>query len=401
MQVSIETIIKKTYIFALFAFALSACIVMQEQEADGGGDISKYIIALTAIVWFTFPLRTLQKGYIFERPSTPIIAFNSYLLWVIIISVIMPGSNNTLTAYINSIIWVVLPFLIFNSSYYYTLHIGIDKSVENALVGISALFILTYFSFYDVDNILLNVHLGSSYYALYILPIALLKPSKVIKTISIIAVSFAIFSSVKRGGVMALAIGILSYIITQQLVSSKSKFSRFIIGVSFLLIFACIFAYIGSLGGNNIFERFETIQEDQGSGRTEVWEEAWRLINNQGIISYIIGNGFNTVVENSYLSLSAHDDYLEAWFDFGLTGVLFYTTAIILYFAKTISCIIKKRTYAPEMMFLASIIIVLSTISHIAIYYWFNIVLLDIAIFIGKSDRDDKASTVSLHNYIK
>lgn len=394
MQVSIETIIKKTYIFALIAFALSACIVMQEQEADGGGDISKYIIALTTIVWFIFPIRTFQKGYLFEKPSGTILAFNLYLLWVIIICVIMPGSNNTLTTYINSIIWVVLPFLIFNSSYYYTLHLGTDKNLENTLVGISVLFILTYFSFYDVDNILLNVHLGSSYYALYILPIALLKPSKVVRITCIIAVSLAIFSSVKRGGVMALALGILTYIITQQIVSSRSKFSRIIIGVSILLIFVCIFAYIGSLGGNNIFERFETIQEDQGSGRTEVWEEAWRLINNQGVFNYIVGNGFNTVVENSYLVLSAHDDYLEAWFDFGIIGVLFYTIAIILFFVKTISCIIKKRTYAPEMMFLASIIIVLSTISHIAIYYWFNVVLLDIAIFIGKSDRDDRVQTI-------
>lgn len=395
MQVSIETIIKKTYIFALIAFALSACIVMQEQEAESGGGLSKYIIAATAIVWLIFPIRTLQKGYLFEMPSTTLIAFNLYLLWVIIICVTMPGSNNTFTTYINSIIWVILPFLIFNSSYYYTLHIGIDKGLENTLVGIIVLFILTYFSFYDVDNILLNVHLGSSYYALYILPIALLKPSKVIRTACIIAVSLAIFSSVKRGGVMALALGILSYIITQQIVSTRSKFSKLIIGVSILLVFVCIFAYIGSLGGNNIFERFETIQEDQGSGRTEVWEEAWRLINNQSIISYIIGNGFNTVIENSYLVLSAHDDYLEAWFDFGLIGVLFYITAIIFYFVKTISCTIKKRAYAPEMMFLASIIIVLSTISHIAIYYWFNVILLDIAIFIGKSDRDDNASTIS------
>lgn len=390
MQISKDTIISKSYILALIAFAMSACFVMREQEADGASEISKYVIALVSIIWLAFPMLTLQKGYIFEKPSFVITAFNIYLFWVVIISTIMPGHNDTTTSYINSIIWVILPILIFNTSYYYVLHKGTNGTLESSFVYITGLFVITYFSFFDLDNILLNIHLGSSYYALYILPIALIKPSITTRLISIITVSLAIFSSVKRGGVMALALGLLAYIITQQIVSKRNKFSKVIIGIAILLIFACIFFYIGTLGDNNIFERFETIQEDQGSGRTEVWEEAWRLINDQGFGNYLIGNGFNMVVENSFLLLSAHNDYLEAWFDFGLIGVLLYSIAILGYLRITFLCVLRKRKYAPEMVLLASIIIVLSLISHIAIYYWFNVILLDIAILIGKSDKDDR-----------
>lgn len=396
MQISKDTIISKSYILALIAFAMSACFVMREQEADGASEVSKYVIALVSIIWLAFPMLTLQKGYIFEKPSVVITAFNIYLFWVVIISTIMPGHNDTTTSYINSIIWVILPILIFNTSYYYVLHKGTNGTLESCFVYITGLFVITYFSFFDLDNILLNIHLGSSYYALYILPIALIKPSITTRLISIITVSLAIFSSVKRGGVMALALGLLAYIITQQIVSKRNKFSKVIIGIAILLIFACIFFYIGTLGDNNIFERFETIQEDQGSGRTEVWEEAWRLINNQGFGNYLIGNGFNTVVENSFLLLSAHNDYLEAWFDFGLIGVLLYSIAILGYLRITFLCVLRKRKYAPEMVLLASTIIVLSLISHIAIYYWFNVILLDIAILIGKSDRDDKEQKINI-----
>lgn len=396
MQISKDTIISKSYILALIAFAMSACFVMREQEADGASEVSKYVIALVSIIWLVFPMLTLQKGYVFEKPSWVIIAFNIYLFWVVIISTIMPGHNDTTTSYINSIIWVILPILIFNTSYYYVLHKGTNGILESCLVYITGLFVITYFSFFDLDNILLNIHLGSSYYALYILPIALIKPSITTRLISIITVSLAIFSSVKRGGVMALALGLLAYIITQQIVSKRNKFSKVIIGIGILLIFACIFFYIGTLGDNNIFERFETIQEDQGSGRTEVWEEAWRLINDQGFASYLIGNGFNTVVENSFLLLSAHNDYLEAWFDFGLIGVLLYSIAILGFLRMTFLCVLRKRKYAPEMVLLASIIIVLSLISHIAIYYWFNVILLDIAILIGKSDRDDREQKINI-----
>lgn len=396
MQISKDTIISKSYFLALIAFAMSACFVMREQEADGASEVSKYVIALVSIIWLAFPMLTLQKGYIFEKPSFVIIAFNIYLFWVVIISTIMPGHNDTTTSYINSIIWVILPILIFNTSYYYVLHKGTNGTLESCFVYITGLFVITYFSFFDLDNILLNIHLGSSYYALYILPIALIKPSTTTRLLSIITVSLAIFSSVKRGGVMALALGLLAYIITQQIVSKRNKFSKVIIGIAILLIFACIFFYIGTLGDNNIFERFETIQEDQGSGRTEVWEEAWRLINDQGFGNYLIGNGFNTVVENSFLLLSAHNDYLEAWFDFGLIGVLLYSIAILGYLRITFLCVLRKRKYAPEMVLLASIIIVLSLISHIAIYYWFNVILLDIAILIGKSDKDDREQKINM-----
>lgn len=383
MLISKEKISKGYFYAALLAFAGSACVVMRNQESDDGGSYTKYIIALAAFIWIYFPIKTLKKGYTFELPSFPIAMFNLYLLWVLTVTIIQPGNNDTITSYLNSIIWSVFPILILNATYYFVLHKGTSMTLLRCFAISGAMFILTYFSFYDTDNILMNVHLGSSYYALYILPIIIIYPSKTIKAIGVIAISVAVFSSVKRGGVLALALGMLAYIITSQIVSPKSKLTRITIGVSILLIFASVFIYIGTMGDNNIFERFETIQEDNGSGRTEVWEEAWRLINSQGILTYIAGNGFNTVVENSRLVLSAHDDYLEAWFDFGLIGLVLYVVSILCVFIQTVVSIYKKRDYAPAMALLSSILLVLSSISHIAIYYWFNIVILDIAYFFG------------------
>ena len=157
-----------------------------------------------------------------------------------------------------------------------------------------------------------------------------------------------------------------------------------------LVSFVVVFVYIGTMGDNNIFERFETIQEDKGSGRTDVWEEAWRLINNQGVFTYITGNGFNSVVRNSRYVLSAHNDYLEAWFDFGLIGMLLYVMAILFLFTDILKCLKSKKEYAPAMTVLGVLIMVLTMISHIAIYYWFNIVVLCIAYFEGRYDREKR-----------
>lgn len=393
MLLSKGKIITAYYYIALIAFALSACAVMFEQESSGGIAYTNFIIAFAFMVWSVFVLRPFTKDYLIEIPSKTIIFFNLYMAWVLLVTAINPVGVKGISSYLNSLFWSTFPILILNSTYYFVLHKGDSRWLKIIFLVITALFLLTYYSFYDVDNILMNVHLGSSYYSLYMLPLVLVYPSKIGKTCLTIIVSLAVFSSVKRGGVLALALAIIAYIITNQLVSKQGKFKKIIIGFCVLTAFIAIFAYIGTMGDNNIFERFESIQEDNGSGRTDVWAEAWRLITEQGIFTYFVGNGFNTVVHNSRYVLSAHNDYLEAWFDFGLIGMLLYIISLCLLFKDIFECLKTKKEYAPAMSVLGALIIVLTMISHIAIYYWFNVIVLCIAYFEGRYNREKRQLT--------
>lgn len=393
MLLSKGKIITAYYYIALIAFALSACAVMFEQESSGGIAYTNFIIAFAFMVWSVFVLRPFTKDYLIEIPSKTIIFFNLYMAWVLLVTAINPVGVKGISSYLNSLFWSAFPILILNSTYYFVLHKGDSRWLKIIFLVITALFLLTYYSFYNVDNILMNVHLGSSYYSLYMLPLVLVYPSKIGKTCLTIIVSLAVFSSVKRGGVLALALAIIAYIITNQLVSKQGKFKKIIIGFCVLTAFIAIFAYIGTMGDNNIFERFESIQEDNGSGRTDVWAEAWRLITEQGIFTYFVGNGFNTVVHNSRYVLSAHNDYLEAWFDFGLIGMLLYIISLCLLFKDIFECLKTKKEYAPAMSVLGALIIVLTMISHIAIYYWFNVIVLCIAYFEGRYNREKRQLT--------
>lgn len=393
MLLSKQKIITAYYYMALIAFALSACAVMFDQESSDGIAYTNFIIAFAFMVWSIFVLRPFTKNYLIEIPSKTILFFNVYMLWVLLVTTINPAGVEGVSSYINSLFWSALPILILNSTYYFVLHKGDSKWLKMTFLVITALFLLTYYSFYDVDNILMNVHLGSSYYSLYMLPLVLIYPSKIGKTCWTIIISLAVFSSVKRGGVLALALAMLAYIITNQLVSKQGKFTKIIIGFCVLTAFIAIFAYIGTMGDNNIFERFESIQEDNGSGRTDVWNEAWRLINNQGVFTYFVGNGFNTVVHNSRYVLSAHNDYLEAWFDFGFIGMTLYIISLLLLFKDIFKCLKAKKEYAPAMSVLGVLVVVLTMISHIAIYYWFNVIVLCIAYFEGRYNREKRQLT--------
>lgn len=390
MFLSKEKLLVAYYYIALIAFALSACVVMFDQESDSGFAQKNVILLFVFCVWSVFGLRLFVKDYLIEVPSKTVFFFNIYMLWVLLITAIVPAQEGGFLTFLADLIWSALPILIFNTTYYFVLHKGDKKGLKTIFLVITVMFLLTYYSFYDIDNILLNVHLGSSYYSLYILPLVLVYPSKTVRTAMVVIICIAVFSSVKRGGVLALALAMLFYIITNQLVSKQGKFSKIIIGSCMLSAFIAVFVYIGTMGGNDVFERFEGIQDDNGSGRTDVWAETWRLISNQDAFSFFIGNGFNTVVKNSRLILSAHNDYLEAWFDFGLIGFFLYVISMILLFNDIFKCLKAKKEYASAMSVVGALIMVLSMISHIAIYYWFNVVVLCIAYFEGCYNRDKR-----------
>lgn len=390
MFLSKEKLLVLYYYIALIAFALSACAVMFDQESDSGFAQKNVILVLVFLVWSIFVLRIFVKDYFIEIPSKTVFFFNIYMLWVLLITAIIPAQEGGLPTFLVSLIWSALPFLIFNTTYYFVLHKGDKKELKITFLVITVLFLLTYYSLYDTDNILLNVHLGSSYYSLYMLPLVLVYPSKTVRISMIVIICLAVFSSVKRGGVLALALAMLFYIISNQIVSKQGKFTKIIIGFCMFCAFVSVFAYIGTMGDNDVFERFENIQEDNGSGRTEVWAETWHLICNQGAFSFFIGNGFNSVVNNSRLVLSAHNDYLEAWFDFGLIGFFLYLISVVLLFVDILKCLRAKKEYASAMTAIGALILVLSMISHIAIYYWFNVVVLCIAYFEGRYDREKR-----------
>lgn len=99
------------------------------------------------------------------------------------------------------------------------------------------------------------------------------------------------------------------------------------------------------------------------------------------------------MVHNSRYVLSAHNDYLEAWFDFGLIGMLLYIISLCLLFKDIFECLKTKKEYAPAMSVLGALIIVLTMISHIAIYYWFNVIVLCIAYFEGRYNREKRQLT--------
>lgn len=393
MTISVEKLISYTFYVALFIFAASACYIMYGQESYNGGAHITIITFATLVSWIALIfLRFSLKGLVINWPSKIILLYSIYGMWAIIITTLSGIENPKEKELLLNVMTMTLPLVVMNAVYYYILHYGNSRFLHWSFVAISGMFLVTYISIFDISNLLDNIHLGASYYMLFLLPLVLTHPSKAIKIACIVITALAVFSSIKRAGIMSVVLSVFTFIIIGQVVANHSKKRNFIVGVIFLSLFVGALIFVTTIDDLNIIERFENIGKDNGSGRAVVWNEAWRLINNQDVSSYIIGNGYNEVLKHSRFNLSAHDDYLEAWYDFGLIGLILYVSAVgslIVFCFKTIR---EKYVYAPQVSMLTVIVIIQSLLSHIAIYFWMSVVVMNIGFFAAHYDRTQQRS---------
>ena len=113
-----------------------------------------------------------------------------------------------------------------------------------------------------------------------------------------------------------------------------------------------------------------------------------KMISEVSMASLLVGEGYNAVLANSPLSFSAHNDFLEILYDYGIIGFVIYLFAIASVIWYALKMVLQKSPYAPNMVMMLVIYLILSLISHIAIYFWMSIVMLTFAYLIGNYERD-------------
>lgn len=180
----------------------------------------------------------------------------------------------------------------------------------------------------------------------------------------------------KRSAMVAIALVLLIEWIRYMKKNSRSKFRTIIISVfSAVVLAGAVFAVESALGISFI-ERFQGIEEDGGSGRTEAFIQVSFRYSQLSLEDKLFGCGHNAVRIEDFVSLdfskdealSAHNDFLEVLYDYGLIGLVLYLLfifqiiALARYWRKT-----DKDHYYPMLGSLA-VFLVMSMVSHLVIY---------------------------------
>ena len=389
MRLSTRTIERTYYHFALIVFGIGASMFMHEQDnALESSGHTALIGAFVFVVWFMFSMSLYKKVPVFPRPDRVIAFYSLYFLWVISVAFFLDITVQVKDA-ISHFFQMSIPMLVLIVSYYHTLYNDCRKSDRHFYCIVAVILAVMYFKIWTIQNLFEEQHLGTAYYLLFALPLILINPSKIIKTMGLLMVTIIVFSSVKRGGILALFLGLFAYIIIRQRIGKGNKWLNYLITVCSISGVLGIFFFLAMFGETSILERFENVGNDEGSGRTLVWAEAWRLIQKGDAFEFFIGHGHNTVVRDSIFALSAHNDYLEAWHDYGLIGMILYILAVVSLVAATYKSVRMKHPYSPAFCINVVNVILLSMVSHVAMYFWMSIVMLSTGVILGKIDHDE------------
>ena len=212
-------------------------------------------------------------------------------------------------------------------------------------------------------------HMGTAYWILFLLPVLLYTPYKWLRYAGLVLVGAVLFASFKRGGILAFGCGLFAYLFVKEILIGR-KISKLMYFVIALFALATIFLVVDNALDNLFSERFLNIKNDGGSNRDQVWATTWQMIQQSDFENLLFGHGYNSVLTNSPLGLSAHNDFLECIYDFGLFGSLFYFMLHISLIRQIFRNIRLRNPEAAIMAFTYSFFLILSLMSHVLIYPW-------------------------------
>ncbi len=244
----------------------------------------------------------------------------------------------------------------------------------NGILVVYLLLTLFYYKNYQ-NNIFIDIESqsNSAYTLLYFTPILLCHEKKIIRYLVLILTGLALIFSLKRSGLISFALATVVYFYISVFIINKKKNKLLLIclltlGILFSL---SIVQYYFSDRTEILIKRFEDLGSEGGSGRDIIYQSTWDMIAKNDILSTLVGHGYNSVARDSVFKLSAHNDYLEIMYDYGMFALLCLLIYIVQFFRYIIILIRKQSEYAATVAFTLSIILINSNFSHIFFYDWY------------------------------
>ena len=212
--------------------------------------------------------------------------------------------------------------------------------------------------------------ISTAYYTLFFLPFALLSQKKVIKWGGTVLVLYTLLLCMKRTGFIAFVVGIVIYILVEYRSAPKGSKKRAFVLLSGLLALTAMYFFImeNTRGTFSVIDRLLSTGQTSNEGREDVWPVVISMIRHSDIIALIFGHGFDTVIENSPLALSAHCDFLEVIYDYGVSGLLLYLTFYKRLWNGFIKMYRQGSELAAPMSFTFVTAFVVSLFSHLIIF---------------------------------
>lgn len=164
------------------------------------------------------------------------------------------------------------------------------------------------------------------YFFLLTVPALLLTPQKRQRYFLLILATFVAFISMKRSMILAFAL-FWGLVELKDLLSRGKKKYAIILSVVMIIATYGSFTVADDLTNGRLIERLNSEDKANGdvtNGREAIYLVTIEMINSSSLDHLILGNGHNAVRHDSIMEKSAHNEFLEIIYDYGVIILLIY-----------------------------------------------------------------------------
>lgn len=207
------------------------------------------------------------------------------------------------------------------------------------------------------------------FFVLCIFPWILLNRKKTVRTIGTLILLLLCILSLKRSAIIMAILISATFFYFEYLKRIKSVHTLVsTMAIAFGMVLLLLVA--NQRLDNMAMERMQSMSEDSGSGRTDRWATSLFLFSiEKNPIKIIFGHGFCAVEQAiGEESASAHNDFLEVLYDYGIIGLLLYLTIHICLIRRMIFLIRSKAFLRTSYTASYIIFFVMTMVSHLVIY---------------------------------
>lgn len=281
------------------------------------------------------------------------------VLWVLIMPFVMFISHSSFGVSVFTILWPLLFEMTYLCSYCSRSYVSTIRIVFIAVC-------LAGLAFYLPTRINIFKQTNTIYFCFLTLPWLLLYRNKRTTLLLLILFSFLALISLKRSVILCTVLIWMFYYL--EYVKKKNIL---ILVISFIVIvFTTSFLYnvVDDRLHGKLTERVTREETDEGHDRLAIWELTISMIQSSSNEKLILGHGYAGVRNDSFLDISAHNDFLEIIYDYGLIIFVLYF-GLWIYIIRRCIYLFKQKSplYLPYSVSL-SIMVIMSMVSQLLPY---------------------------------
>lgn len=345
------------YLFLLvfFAFTLSF-MEFQNYSMTGEEGGSRYwlmrIILVLDLVCITILFAAIKRSY----KGIHLVC----MVWLLLMPIIMFLNHASMADTVQTLLWP----LIFETTYlccYQRVHRALAmKKMYFGIAAVGAYYFLT-------TRLGADSQTNTIYFCFLTLPWLIYYAKSRNAIILLVFFTSLALLSMKRS-VMLASVLMWLFFFLQRLESKRNIIYTVILFSALFIGISVIYDRLDSQFGGRLTERVNREETDEGHDRMAIWNLTFMMIQESSAERLITGHGHFGVKKNSFLEISAHNDFLEVIYDYGLV-IFFLYLCLWWHVIRRCYWLYKQKSslFLPYGVTL-SIFIVMSMVSHLILY---------------------------------